>query len=267
MFYPGLLAGLVCWLVVIGRRLGGVLLTLVLAANLWIAADFRRVMSAPPLRVDRRLAALGQLESDPRITSFNVTIEDFWSRLWANAFLLRKPQYFATHTYEARLNTTLKGDWNLSDSQLRTAPLADADILRVNEVFHVVRVAAPGRLQTGWVDGWHASEKNGPDRWRWSGGAGRILVTNPAAQPVPARLTVKVQVLAPGRVELRIEEHSLGVRDLDGSVQELVFEHLLFQPGNTVMTLTGPAGARAGGDERLLSFALHDFELRAVPAN
>ena len=111
------------------------------------------------------------------------------------------------------------------------------------------------------------AEKNGPDRWRWSGGAGRILVTNPAAQPVPARLTVKVQALAPGRIELRLEQHSLGVRALDGSRQELVFEHLLFQPGNTVVSLTGPVGAKSGGDERSLSFALHDFELRAVPAN
>ena len=267
VFYPGLLAGLVCWLVVIGRRLGGVILTLVLAANLWIAADFRRVMSAPSLRVDRRLVALGQLESDPRINSLNMTIEDFWSRLWANAFLLRKPQYFVTHTYEARLNTTLKGDWNLSDSLLRTAPLAEVDFIRVNELFHVVRVAAPGRLQTGWVDGWHAEEKNGPDRWRWSGGTGRILVSNPAAQPVLARLRVKVRALAPGRVELRLEQHFLGARDLDGSWQELAFEHLLFQPGNTVVSLTGPVGAKSGGDERSLSFALHGFELRAVPAN
>lgn len=267
VFYPGLLAGLVCWLVVIGRRIAGVILTLVLAANLWVAADFRRVMSAPPLRVDRRLVALGQLESDARVNSLNMTLEDFWSRLWANAFLLRKPQYFATHTYEARLNTTLKGDWNLSDSLLRAAPLAEADFIQVNEVFQVVRVAAPGRLQTGWVDGWHMAEKNGPDRWRWSGGTGRILVTNPAAQPVPARLTVKVQALAPGRIELRLEQHSLGVRALDGSRQELVFEHLLFQPGNTVVSLTGPAGTRSAGDERSLSFALHGFELRAVPAN
>lgn len=267
VFYPGLLAGLVCWLVVIGRRLGVLLLTLVLAANLWVAADFRRVMSTPPLRVDRRLAGLALLESDPRVTSLNLLIEDYWSRIWANAFLLRKPQYFAIHTYEGRLNTALKGEWDLRDGLLRTAPHAEADFIRVNELFHVVRVAAPGGLQAGWVDGWHAAEKNGPDRWRWSDGAGRILVTNPAAQPVPARLTVKVQALAPGRIELRLEQHSLGVRDLDGSVQKLVFEHLLFQPGNTVVSLTGPAGTRSAGDERSLSFALHEFELRAVPAN
>jgi hypothetical protein len=265
VFYPGLLAGLVCWLVVIGRRLGGVLLTLILAANLWVAADFRRVMSTPPLRVDRRLAGLTLLESDPRVTSLNLLIEDYWSRLWANAFLLRKPQYFAIHTYEGRLNTALKGEWDLRDGLLRTAPLAEADLIRVNEFFHVGRVAAPGRLQTGWVDGWHAAEKNGPDRWRWSDGAGRILVTNPASRPVQARLILKIRAYAPGPLELRLGQHIAGVRPLDGMPQEMVFDHLLFQPGNTVMTLAGAPGiAPGGGDARRLSFALYDLELRVV---
>jgi hypothetical protein len=77
VFYPGLLAGLACWLAVAGRRLAGALLTLLLAANLMVALDFRRQMSTPPLRVDRRLAALAQLESDPRVTSLNMTVEDF----------------------------------------------------------------------------------------------------------------------------------------------------------------------------------------------
>lgn len=265
VFYPGLLAGLACWLAVAGRRLAGALLTLLLAANLMVALDFRRQMSTPPLRVDRRLAALAQLESDPRVTSLNMTVEDFWSRLWANAFLLRKPQYFAIHTYEGRLNTPLKGEWDLRDSLLRTAPLAEDDLIRVNELFHAVRVAASGRLQAGFDRGWHPEEKGGGGRWRWSDGAGRILVTNPSSRPLQARLSVRVRALAPGSLELRLEQHSAGVRTLDGLLQELVFEHLLFQPGNTVVTLAGPAGAPpGGGDDRHLSFALHDFELRSL---
>jgi len=265
VFYPGLLAGLACWLAVAGRRTAGALLTLLLAANLMLALDFRRQMSTPPLRVDRRLAALAQLESDPRVTSLNMTVDDFWARLWANAFLLRKPQYFAIHTYEGRLNTPLKGEWDLRDSLLRTAPLAEADLIRVSELFHAVRVGAPGRLQTGFDRGWHPEEKGGGSRWRWSDGAGRILVTNPSARPIEARLSLRVRSLAPGSLELRLEQHSAGVRALDGSLQDAVFEHLLFQPGNTVVTLAGPAGAApGGGDARILSFALHDFELRSL---
>ncbi len=265
VFYPGLLAGMACWLAVAGRWLASALLALLLAVNLVLALDFRRQMSTPPLRVDRRLAALAQLESDSHVTSLNMMVEDFWSRLWANAFLLRKPQYFAIHTYEGRLNTTLKGEWDLRDSLLRTVPLAEDDLIRVNEIFNVVRVGAPGRLQAGFDGGWHAEEKSGGSRWRWSDGVGRILVTNPSDRPVSARLHVRVRALASGPLELRLEQHSVGVRPLDGSVQEVVFEHLLFQPGNTVVTLAGPAGAApGGGDARRLSFALHEFELHSL---
>lgn len=265
VFYPGLLAGLLCWVGVAGRRRAGVILALILAANLWIAWDFRHMMSVPPLRVDRRLAGLAQLEADPRVASLNMVIGDFWSRLWANAFLLRKPQYFAIHTYEGRLNTALKGEWDLRDDLLRTAPLAEGDLIRVNDRFDTVRHGARGRTQANFADGWHAAESSGADRWRWSEGAGRILVTNPADRPVEARLTLNVHGFTPGPLELRLEQHSAGVRALDGSRQTLIFEHLLFQPGNTVITLAGNPGVVPGdGDARPLSFALHDFELRVV---
>lgn len=265
VFFPGLLAGLLAWLAVAGRRFAAAVLTLLLAANLAVALDFRREMSVPPLRVNRRLVEVGQLENDPRVTSLNMRVGRFWARLWANAFLLRKPQYFATHTYEGRLNTELKGEWDLSDSLLHTVPLAADDLIRVNEVFHAVRVAAPGRLEAGFASGWHAAEGRGADRWRWSEGSGRIMVNNPSSRPIEAQLAVRVRSLAPGPLELRLEQHSAGVRAMDGSLEEVVFDRQLFQPGNTVVTLTGPAGAApGGGDERRLSFALHAFELRAL---
>lgn len=265
VFFPGLLAGLLAWLAVAGRRLAAAGLTLLLAANLLVALDFRREMSAPPLRVNRRLVEVGQLENSPRVTSLNMRVERFWARLWANAFLLRKPQYFATHTYEGRLNTELKGEWDLSDSLLHTVPLAADDLIRVNEVFHAVRVAAPGRLEAGFAPGWHAPEGGGADRWRWAEGSGQIVVSNPSARPVEAQLSVRVRARVPGPLELLLEQHSAGVREMDGSRQEVVFDHLLFPPGNTVVTLAGPAGAApGGGDERRLSFALQAFELRAL---
>ncbi len=265
VFYPGLLAGFACWLAAVRRRVAGTLLVLILGANLVTAMEFRREMSTPPLRVDRRLAAVAQLESEPRIASLNLRVDDFWSRLWANAFLLRKPQYFSIHTYEGRLNTALKGEWDLRDGLLRTVPLAESDVVRVNEIFHAERVAAPGRLLAGFDAGWLALESDGPSRWRWSDGRGRILVTNPSSQAIEARLKVRVRALRAGALELHLEQHPAGRAVLDGSVEEVVFEHLRFQPGNTVLTLAGPAGAApGGGDARTLSFALHDFELRSV---
>ncbi len=272
VFYPGLIVGVAGSLTALGeagravwRRATAATVVLVLAGNVYTAVLFARQMARPPLRVDRALLELRRLEAMPQVTSLNMQIEKFWSRLWANAFLLRKPQYFATHTYEGRLDTELKGEWDLSDNLLHTVPLAADDLIRVNEVFHAVRVAAPGRLRAEFASGWHAAEGRGADRWRWSEGSGRIVVNNPSARPVEAQLAVRVRALAPGPLELRLEQHSAGVRAMDGSLEEVVFDRLLFQPGNTVVTLAGPAGAApGGGDNRRLSFALHAFELRAL---
>jgi hypothetical protein len=263
VFLPCLLPGLLAGLAVARARRAGTVLGLLLAANLWVAFDFRRVMTEPPLRVDRRLAGLAGLEADPRVTSLNLRVEDFWSRLWANAFLLRKPQYFPTHTYEGRLNTELRGEWDLTDSPLVTVPLLAVDLIRVNEIFRVVRVAAPGRLEANFDRGWHPPEKDGLTRWRWSDGGGRLLIHNPTRHAVAARLRLGVRALRPGPLEVRLEQHSLGVRVLDGTVQELAFAHLLFQPGNTVMTLVAAPGTEPG-DARPLAIALHAFELTAV---
>jgi hypothetical protein len=271
VFFPELLAGLVGGLLLGGsvparglRTAGVALAGLALAGNLWLAGQFAREMATPPLRVDRALVELGQLEREPRIASLNMRIDSFWDRLWANAFLLRQPQYFSIHTYEGRLNTALKGEWDLSDSLLRTIPLHDEDVIRGNDRFHAVRVAAPGALRAQFASGWQAGENLDRLRWRWSTGEGRIQVTNPGAQPVRARLTLRVRPLQPGPLELRVEQHRIGAVTLTGEVQAAEFAEFLLQPGDTILTLAGEPGRPGGGDDRLLAFALYDFELRAT---
>lgn len=265
VFLPGLLAGLACWLAVLRRGLAAILLAAVLGANLVLGAQFRRSMQNPLLRVDRRLAALAQLEQEARVTSLNMTIADFWSRLWANAFLLRKAQYFPTHTYEGRLNTALKGEWDLEDTLLRAVPFDPADRIVVNELFQVVKVAAPGRLRATFAGGWHAGEKDGANRWRWAKGEAMIAVVNSSGQPVRARLALGVRGFRAGTLELKLAGKPAGTRPLDGTPQSVVFEDLTFPPGETTLTLAGPPGvAPGGGDARLLSFALDAFELRGV---
>ena len=272
VFYPGLLAGLGCWLAAAQQRsrsvqrAASVVLTIILAVNVLLAGEFRRQMATPPLRVDRNLAELGRLEQDDRITSLNMVVEDYWSRLWANAFLLRKAQYFAIHTYEGRLNTALKGEWNLSDSVLHLAPLRMEDFRRINERYHLVRAAAPGLLQANFADGWYAGERSGSSRWRWSGGRGRILVVNPTGAPVRAELRLRVRALAPRELTLRLEQHVIGGQLLAGSLQEVVFENFRLQPGGTVLSLASEATAAGpgAGDARTLAFALYDFELHTL---
>lgn len=273
VFYPGLLIGICCWFTParLGGRLGrwsvGAVLVVILILNIMVARLFVQAMGTPPLRVDRALVDLGRLEQDTRFASFNMCVENFWARLWANAFLLKKPQYFMTHTYEARLNTALKGEWNLSDSMLRVAPMAEEDYVQVNGRFHLARVAAPGLLAAGFADGWYDEEQAAAFRWRWSDGRGRIVLTNPTGRPVRVELRLRVRGLVAGEMTLQLGTRVVGKKILDGSIQDVGFSRLHIPPGQTMLVLAYPSPAvsdKAGGDQRGIALALYRFQLHAV---
>ena len=270
VFYPGLLIGLLCWLPAAqraGRRVqlaAAAALTLILTANFAVAGDFRRQMAAPPLRVDRTTAELIRLESDPQVTSLNMLVDDYWSRLWANAFLLRKAQYFTIHTYEGRLNTALKGEWNLSDSLLRVVPLHVTDYLPFNERFHLVRAGAPGLMAARFAAGWHGEEHLGANRWRWSNGNGQISLENPTGQTVRAALRLRGRGLTPALLTVQVGSQTIATPWLDGSLQDLTVEGLVLPPGRSQLVLASAAAAAGAGDDRALGFALYGLELRVL---
>jgi len=272
VFFPGVLAGLTCWLGnplrPAGRRIVLSLVLMVLLANGWVAWQFARQMAEPPLRVDRSLLDLRRLESMPQLASLNIRIEDFWSRLWANAFLLRKPQYFPTHSYEGRLNTPLRGEWDLSDSLLRSRLGRETDYIEINSQFHAVRVQAPGRVDLAYGPGWHAPEGTGPNRWRWSDGPAVITVVNRSTQPVTVSLALQVRALRQTRLWLELEAARIGPPQvLDGSIQNLKYGEVVLPPGTSTLVLRPeePAGRGSAGDARLLALALYGLTVEAAP--
>jgi hypothetical protein len=275
VFQPGLLAGLTGWLAVVWparsvwvRRTGLALVALVLVLNGHTASEFARRMATPSLRVERGLLELRRLENMPRVTSLNLRIDDFWSRLWANAFLLRKPQYFPVHTYEGRLNTALQGEWDLSDSLLRSLPARPADFVDLNAQFHVVRVQAPGRVDLAFGPGWHALEGLGLNRWRWSSGPAGITVFNPAARPLRVSLTLRVRSLDRDQFILELDHSRVGEpRRLNGAMQRLEYRGIVLPPGASVLTLRTeiPAGYAGEDDPRLLDLALYELTMQAEP--
>jgi hypothetical protein len=192
-------------------------------------------------------------------------VENYWARLWANAFLLKKPQYFLTHTYEGRLNTALKGEWNLSDSFLQQIPLHAEDRIVINARFHAERVAAPGFVQASFAEGWYREEAGNGRRWRWSNGQGQITLTNPANVPVHATLRLEVRGLSPRHMELRQEQLVVAACDLDGTYQNVTVNDLLIPPGRSSLGLVSEASTGTGAtDSRPLAVALYGFELHTV---
>ena len=273
VFLPGILIGVSSGLAAVSSRsprvqaAARVILLALVAANLVVAAQFRRRMEAPPLRVDHSLRDLGRLEGEPRIHSLNMLVDDYWSRIWANAFLLRLPQYFTIHTYEGRLDTPLKGEWNLQDSLLRIVPAAPADYLPVNERFFAVRAGAVARLRAQFGPEWYAEEHAGPSYWRWTPEAGTIQLGNSTGAELRLRLTATLRGLTQRNLELEYGPARLPAQRLDGSIQKIDWGLVILPPGSTVLKFhtDGPAAAPGGDDARALSVALYGLELQVQP--
>lgn len=271
VFYPGLLAGLCCWAAAFhrnwGRKVVTVLLVALLAANLWPADEFRRRMMYPPLRVERAHLDIGRLESDAEVTSINLRIESFWARLWANSFLLRKPQYFSVHTYEGRLNTPLRGEWDLIGALMRSEPLRPEDIKIINSRFHAVRSNAPGHVTASFGAGWYPLEGTGINRWRWTSGDATLQLHHPGSQPLWIRLDLRGRAVTPRELELwcngaKVESHAM-----DRGTRTYHFGNFFIQPGENVLRLHSdqPPSRPSQDDERELSIALYGIVIRALP--
>jgi hypothetical protein len=207
VFYPVLLPAL-CWWVTLrrSRRLHewafvASVAGVVVAFNLVACGMFVWKLSRPPLIVDRDLRELTSIEAMPDVKSVNLLIPDMWSRLWANAFLLRKEQYFESHTYEGRLNTPLRGAWNLEGGTVTLLP-EGATRRAISARFALIGAGRGGPVRAGTGGGWHEVDyvPGAAERWQWTTAAATLVIENPDG---PARL-----------MRCTVDARSLGERDL-----------------------------------------------------
>jgi len=222
-------------------------------------------MASPPLRVEKHLVALGRIEHMPEVTSVNVRIRMYWARLWADAFLLRKPHYFSEPTYEGRNVTPLRGEWDLIHTMLWVRPVAAEDQIELDQNFQLVRPAAVRAARAEFGPGWYAAERFGTDQWRWTHGTGRILLTNTHTAPISVTLRLKVEGLRTGdRLELGCNGRPLAQAGLSKEAGWTGPHDLVLPPGVSVLTLQpGPANARPpANDPRNIGVALHQLELQ-----
>jgi hypothetical protein len=274
VFYPGILVALCYWFVLGGRGRAGALrlavialAALVLAGNAFAVRRFQVRMKNPPLIVDESLIRLQSIERMGGVDSINMLIPDFWSRLWANAFLLRKPQYFSLHTYEGRLNTTLKGGWDLLGGVINIMPSRPQDRIEVNPFYSLVATRSPDFLRAQFGAGWHEIEQlpENPIRWRWSRGDAEVILENPQTHPLVVRCRLTLRSVVPRDLQTWVQGRMLSSQEIGTNLETHWLPDITVPPGRTVLALRSsrPAVNPGPGDERLLGFGVYAFDVHA----
>lgn len=276
VFYPGLLVAVCYWVTLADSRIaalrwaGRMLGLVVTGFTLNTTFRFADRMETPPLIVNRELLQVSEVEAMSDVASVNLLLPDMWSRLWTNALVLRKPQFFFYHTYEARRNTPLRGEWDLNGGLLQVR-LPDEKSRRLNPHFTLVDTRSPYFLRARLTseDGWYDLERNSraPERWRWTKEAALIRFENP--QPHPLQITCRLEGV-----------HSLVERDLQiwvggkllttvwvrGDTPSIRVPRTTIPAGGTIMEFrtSTPLTAPGGGDTRLLGFRIFGIEIEVL---
>ena len=277
VFYPVVLPALCVWLAPPpcrsrrGARTAwgaAAFLGVIVAGNLLATRAFWRAAEIPPLVVDRDLIGVRKAEEMPQVGSVNMRVPDMWSRLWANAFLLRKPQYFLTHTYEGRLNTPLRGEWDL-DGGLVSVDLPDGGSLRINPRFSLVRVSSPYYVRAELADGWYDEERlpRSSLRWRWSSGSAGMDLVNPGKSSLRTALELDGEALSPRELQVWAGDREIASARLGTRRSDIRTPPFDVPPGTTRLELRSdvPPMRPSGGDSRLLGFKVYGLvvEVRA----
>lgn len=274
VFYPGLLAALVAgltgWAGAGGRGRGAGFVL----AGLWLAGlaisdrHFLRAMRHPPLLVGPGLVQLESLEANPRIESVNLYIPDMWSRLWANNFLLRKPQYFPTHTYEGRLNTPLRGRWDLHGGVIEVRlPAAGSEA--VNPVYSLTDTRSPHFVRAEFGPGWYDLESlpRSPTVWRWSAANGEVAWDNPQEQALAVAWEVDARSLAARDFTVRLNGETVGTLHVGPERAIVAGPPFRLPSGRSRLELAavGPVGPAGPGDSRALGLAAYHLAFSIAP--
>lgn len=275
VFYPGFLGGIAYWLTLANRPsrwMRGVVILCaltVLAFNGYAAQRFLRRMQSPPLLVDRPLAQLQRLESAPEVTSVNLLIGDFWARLWANSFLLRKAQYFPTYTYEGRRNTALKGEWDLLGGVIGVRVPNQSEDLRLSAPYSLVNTNDPSFLRLHAGDGWYDQEviARVGSHWRWTKGDATIVVENPHATALRVALRCSLRSLVDRDLQIWVNGQKVRSANVGTQLRTLRIADIELPPGNSLIELksTLPPVSPGPNDSRKLGFAAYAIEFSVRP--
>jgi hypothetical protein len=275
-FYPGVLAGLCFWLVHLRSRrrlvvaLTGAGAIALVGANLLGSLRFAERLRNPPYLVDRGLASLQAIESAPEVTSINLRVADFWSRLWANSFLLRKPHYFPTHTYEGRLNTPLRGEWDLLDGVISVVPPEPSAPVKLERPYSLVWTRSPHFVSAHFGEGWYEREQipRANARWHWTKGDAEIVIENPQSGPLDVAFRFQARSVEPRNLEIWINGRRRRTVSIGTELEWVRVPSIRISPGTTSVQLRSPTPPTLVGpnDRRPLGFAAYGIEVKVLNA-
>ena len=272
-FYPALLGGFFYWLTLANSESPGVRRTamafaiIVVAFNGYAGGCFLARMRPPPLMVDRPLLDIRRVEAMDRVHSINILTLDAWSGLWANVFLLRKPQYFVQTDYEGRVPTALKGEWDLLGPVLSVhRPDHGADI-QLKPPFTLVSTRSPNFVRASLGAGWHNAERPSHSKigWCWAKGTAIIEIENPQEHVIAAAINLSMRSLVEGDLQIWARGEELGSFRIDTKTRPLPRFSVTLPPGTTSLELRSTVPPVSDTSGRQLSFAAYNIDIEVQP--
>jgi hypothetical protein len=275
VFYPGMLAAFCFWgdhwfrRNGLARILSAVGLVFLIAWNVIGDWRFSYRLHTPPFWVDEEIEALGKIEQMPEVASVNMRLEDGWARLWANALLLKKHQYFEIHSYEGRMSTALLGDWDLLGDFFHF-DLPKGDSLHSTNAYTLMRRRSPFYIEGRFAGGWAESIRDDPRPTKRSHWASEVVAGLRITNPQPVALTVgfsaALRSLSPRECQIRIGGTEIARLVLTESPQVWTKTDFVLPPGETLIEFSTPqlADFVGGRLKRPVTFAVDGVDVRVL---
>lgn len=275
VFYPVLLVGFCHWLIWLKDRssllrgLALLMIAIVTIMNVRGAYLLSERVEGTQLIVDKDLLEVRKVENLDRVESLNMLVPDFWARLWANALMLRKPQYFPTHTYEGRINTALKGQWDFDGGLLQVKiPAPDCEV--IGRRYTLVRENSPYLLRATLGQGWYGTELSRGRQtqlWNWTKGDAALELVNPQDRPLKVVLQFMARSLTRRDMQIWVSGIQLRTVGLDTELRPVRVPTIYIPPGKVTVWLRSsvPPTRASARDQRLLGFAAYSIVLDVRP--
>ncbi len=271
VFYPGILVSL-CLSLRGDRRPGaharlvhaatGVLWVALLAINLSGISRFNALLRQTPLVVGPDLVALGALETIPDVPAVNIRLPLVWDRLWANCFLLRKPQYIPLPTYEGRPTLPPRALWDLAPRFPDVQLDGTRDPLATNGTFTLLDRRSDHFVELAMDRDWFPIEHYHEWTWYWGKEHPQIRVDNPHPGSLHARLRLALHGTRERHLSLFADERLLWEGIVGIHHQEISGLTFDLPPGTSYLRFVTPElPGQPSSDARVLTFQLEGFML------